>query len=111
MSAHIYIDSSPIHGTGVFAARSFKKGDVVGRYASRRTKLKADDNPFVIEVYDEDEVLVEHRIGTNEFRYINHSTTPNVQMHDHTLQFVALKDIAEDEELTWFYGEEFEAEI
>ena len=111
MSALIYLSNSGIHGQGVFAARSFKKGEVVGRYASRRTKLTAEDNPFVIEVYDEENVLVEHRIGTNEFRFINHSTTPNVEMNDHTLEFRTIKDIPQDEELTWFYGEEFEADL
>lgn len=111
MSAHIYLSTSNIHGKGVFAARPFKKGEVVGVYQSRKTKLKAEDNPFVIEVYDEEGVLVQHRIGTNEFRFVNHSTNPNLEMNDHTLQFYAVKDIAKDEELTWHYGEEFEAEI
>ena len=110
MGRRIYLSTSDIHGRGVFAAKTFEAGDSVGHYQSRKTKLKAEDNPFVIEVYDEAGVLVEHRIGTNEFRYINHSTNPNLEMGD-DLEFIAARDIALDEELTWFYGEEFEQEM
>lgn len=110
MGRRIYLSTSPIHGRGVFAARKFEKGEVVGHYRSRKTKLTAEDNPYVIEVYDDDGVLVEHRIGINEFRYINHSSSPNLEMNDE-LEFVAVKVIARDEELTWYYGEEFEQDM
>lgn len=110
MGRRIYLSTSSIHGRGVFAARDFQQGEVVGRYSSRKTKLTAFDNPYVIEVYDDDGVLLEHRIGTNDFRFINHSTTPNLEMGD-DLVFIAARDIAKDEELTWFYGEEFEQDM
>jgi len=106
----IRVRTSEIHGRGVFAAKPFKVGEVVGHYRSRKTKLTAEENPYVIEVYDEEDVLVEYRLGTNEFRFINHSSSPNLEMGD-DLEFIALKDIAQGEELTWFYGEEFEAEM
>jgi len=110
MGRHIYLSTSGIHGKGLFAARSFTKGEVVGHYRSRKTKLTAVDNPYVIEIYDEAGVLLEHRIGTNDFRFINHSSTPNLEMGD-DLEFIAVKDITRGDELTWFYGEEFEAEM
>ena len=111
MGVPIYVGESPIHGRGVFAARAFKAGDVVGRYRSRKTKLGAEDNPYVIEIYDDEGALLEHRIGTNEFRFINHSTNPNLDLQDDDLKFVAVRDIGADEELTWHYGEEFEAVV
>lgn len=105
----IQVRKSPIHGRGLFAAQPFKTGEVVGHYRSRKTRQTAEENPYVIEVYDDEDNLVEHRIGLNEFRYINHSTDPNLEMHDDDLKFVAVKDIEEGDELTWFYGPEFEA--
>ena len=33
----IEVRSSPIHGLGVFARRTFRKGEWIGRYLARRT--------------------------------------------------------------------------
>lgn len=106
---NVYLAKSSVHGKGVFAARDIWKGEVIGEYESRPTRVKAEHNPYVIEVYDGDEFL-EYRMGINEFKYINHSSEPNVEMGD-DLVFVALRDIKQDEELLWFYGEEFEADL
>ena len=106
--SNIYVATSPLHGKGVFAARAIKKGETVGRYATRKTKLTAEENTYVVEVYDDDGELLEHRIGTNDFKYINHSTKPNIDMVGDELKMVALRKIKQDEELTWYYGEEFE---
>lgn len=108
MPKAIYVDSSTVHGKGIFAARPIKKGEVIGHYKTRKTKLTAEENPYVVEIYDDEGNLSGHRLGTNDFKYINHSTTPNTDMVGDELQMVALRDIDEDEELTWYYGPEFE---
>ena len=54
MPKPIYVASSSVHGKGVFASRDIKKGEVLGRYETRKTKLTAEENPFVVEMYDED---------------------------------------------------------
>jgi SET domain-containing protein len=110
MARKVYVARSGIHGKGVFAGKSFVKGERVGYYRGYSTKVTSEENPFVIEMYDEDEVLTGYRMGTNQFRFVNHSADPNLDMDD-DLVFWAVKDIAKDEELTWFYGPEFEADM
>ena len=108
MPKNIYVASSPVHGKGVFAARVIKEGEVLGRYVTRKTTLTAEENIFVVEIYDEDGELFEHRLGINDWKYINHSTRPNIDMVGDELKMVALHSIEKDEELTWYYGAEFE---
>jgi len=111
MPKAIYVATSSVHGKGVFAARPLKKGEMVGRYETRKTKLTAEENPYVVEIYDDKGNLSEHRIGINDFKYINHSTKANTDMVGDDLQMIALRDIDEDEELTWYYGDEFDADF
>ena len=105
-----YVARSSIHGKGVFAARDIKKGEVVGHYASRATKIPATRNRYVLEVYDDDGEFLEFRLGTNDFKYVNHSSSPNLEMWDDDLKMVATRNIRRDEELFWYYGDEFEEE-
>lgn len=104
----VYVATSSLHGKGVFATRKIKEGEIVGYYNARKTRLTSEENPYVIEVYDDNEQFVEYRLGTNEFRYINHSTEPNIDMRDDDFKMVALHDIVKNEELTWYYGSDFE---
>jgi SET domain-containing protein len=107
----IYVANSSVHGSGVFAGEFIPCGTVVGKYLSRRVSLK-NEHPHVLIIYDEDTgEELERRIGTNQFRYVNHSIRPNLEMLDDTLEFVATRHIAPNEELTWYYGEEFEADM
>lgn len=106
----VYLGKSPVHGKGVFAVRDIWKGEVVGRYESRPTTVSSERNRYVLELYDEDGKFLEYRLGINEFKYINHSSDPNVEMGDE-LEFIALRDIKQDEELLWYYGDEFEADL
>ena len=109
--AKIYIARSSVHGKGVFAAEFIPAGTVIGRYRSRKVALTTE-HPHVLIVYDPDTGQeLERRLGTNEFRYVNHSTTPNLEMVDDTLEFIANRHIAKGEELTWYYGDEFQEDI
>lgn len=106
-----YISTSSVHGKGVFAGEFIPAGTVVGKYKSRLVSSDTD-HPHVLVVYDEDTgEELEWHLGTNKFRYVNHSSRPNLEMVDETLEFVALRHIAAHEELTWYYGDEFEQDV
>ena len=106
-----YVRKSAVHGKGVFAAEFIPAGTVVGKYRSRKVGAGVE-HPHVLIVYDEDTgEELERRLGTNEFRYLNHSVAPNLEIIDETLEFVASRHISADEELTWYYGDEFDDDI
>lgn len=107
----IYVSQSSVHGSGVFAGEFIPAGSVVGKYTSRRVSLR-NEHPHTLIIYDHDTgEEIERRVGTNKFRYVNHSTAPNLDMIEETLEFVATRHIASHEELTWYYGDEFEADM
>lgn len=109
MGAKVYVSNSGIHGKGLFARHSFEPGEFVGHYSSRPTKLAADDHPHVMELYDE-AGLASCVIGIGNFRFVNHSSSPNLEFEDETLEFRAVRHISPGDELTWYYGDEFEAD-
>ena len=104
------VRKSDLHGKGVFAAQFISQGTIIGKYTSRRVSKKVD-SPYVIYIYNEVGVEIERRLGTGKLRYVNHSSDPNLTMDDDTLEFIAIKDIDDGEELTWFYGDEYEADL
>ena len=92
--------ASPIHGTGVFAARDIPSGSLIGVYEGDPT---VDDGTHVLWV-EADEGW-EGINGTGPLRYLNHSRTPNVEFDGPSLY--ALCDIPAGEELLFDYGEEW----
>ncbi len=91
---NVYVAKSPIHGKGLFAARHIPAGELLGMVSGDWTTT---DGPYVLWVD-------EHRgfkVRCN-FRYINHSPTPNACYYD-TLEVCALRDIAPGEEITHDY--------
>ncbi len=91
---NVYVAKSPIHGKGLFAARHIPAGELLGTVSGDWTTT---DGPYVLWVD-------EHRgfkVRCN-FRYINHSPTPNACYYD-TLEVCALRDIAQGEEITHDY--------
>ncbi len=103
-----YVAESPIHGNGLFAAAPIAKDAYVGFYEGDETmengvyvlwvKQGVDDN-------GEDDWLGFD--GTGEMRFLNHSTQPNCEFDGQELYSV--KNIDVDDELTFDYGEWFEA--
>jgi len=85
MAKRIYVNESPIHGKGLFAAKSIKAGVSLGRLHGMLTDK---DGTYVL--------WLDKHTGlelTNEFRFINHDANPN-----------CLRAIKKDEELTHDYG-------
>ena len=96
----VFIGGGKLRGKGVYAARDFKKGEVVVPYTLRLlTKDEYDNLP-------EDEKMFTHFYRSQIFlyqvpeRFVNHSNNPNTYQ-DHTIKAdVALCDIKQGEMIT-----------
>lgn len=95
----IKVAKSNIHGKGLFAEKPIRKNTIIGEVKGRKT---SEDGPHVLWLNDGQGFLVE-----NEMRYINHSAKPNAVYYD-DLTVVALKDIKAGEEITHYYGEDWD---
>lgn len=97
-----YNAPSPIHGTGVFAARRIPRGELIGVYTGVNTKR---DSTYVLWVERTDGKTV-GRLGRSGLRFLNHSSKPNAEFDGDRLY--SRRIIREDEEITFHYGEEWE---
>ena len=104
-----YIKESSVSGYGLYASKSFQKGEVViddNPYISKFYKLKWQEltpnqyNKNWLLPLDEEYCMTMDL--TNKLHYINHSRTPNCDWHIKELLIVANKDIQQDEELLIF---------
>lgn len=104
MTRNIYVSKSSIEGSGVFAKKSFKKGDVVfifkGRVYHRINKEEKDTYANPNSIGFGKNLWID---PTGNFPYINHSCNPNTGIRGR-VTFVALRDIAKDEEITFDYS-------
>lgn len=107
-SPDVYVMHSKIHGRGVFAGQRIAKGTYVGTYSGiDNGKLTRHNERYAIFSYDhETDEEVGWRVGTNDFRFLNHSDDANLWMDEH-FHFYAERAIKKDEELTWYYGDDF----
>ncbi|MFT7668081.1 MAG: SET domain-containing protein [Planctomycetota bacterium] len=98
----VEVKDSNIHGLGLFAVKSFRKGDVIGYY--KGPEVTADqDGDHVLWIYDEDEKREYGIDGQNETRFVNHSQKPTAYFNGEELQ--AMKAIRKGDEVTHNYGE------
>ncbi len=93
----VYVAASSIHGQGLFAKASIKKGAFIGSYEGPRAKR---NGKFVLWVTEEDGETVGWR-GTGLLKFLNHKSKPNAEFDGRDL--FALKRIAADEEITFDY--------
>ena len=93
---------SPIHGKGAFATHPIEAGTHIGAYTGAPTD---EDGTYVLWVEGDDGEY--HGIdGDGVLRWLNHSSTPNVEFDGP--QLYALRAIEVGEELTFHYGEEWD---
>jgi SET domain-containing protein len=107
------VGSSGIHGRGLFARVPIAEGEQIVEYIGEKiskaeslTRCEAE-NPFI---FDLDENWdIDGNVEWNPARFANHSCSPNceVQCLDGRLCMLALRPIAEGEELTYNYGYDF----
>lgn len=93
---NVFVNNSAIHGRGLFAKSFIPEGTHLGTIKGEHTNT------------DGDHVLwLDSKTGFHvqcNFRYINHSDTPNAVYYDN-LEISAIKDIQPGEEITHNYGE------
>ena len=106
---------SVIHGRGVFAAGTIRKGAVILEYRGERTTWETvcdrpdsdPDNPshtFIFELSDGR--VIDAGVRGNAARWINHSCAPNCKSYeddDGRVYIEARRAIAPGEELTYDY--------
>ncbi len=118
------IRRSPIHGTGVFAARDLRKGERIVEYrgeliskeeSERRglalmEKARRDGGASVYIFTLDDEWDLDGDQPDNDARLINHSCDPNCEAwnYDNRLFIEAARDIRKGEELGFNYGFSFD---
>jgi uncharacterized protein len=109
------VRNSPIHGRGVFATRTIRKGSSIIEYRGRRISMEAaddlpdsdPDNPFHTFLFElNDGRVIDAGRGGNAARWINHSCRPNCEPYedDECRVYIAAKrTIREGEELSYDY--------
>lgn len=85
------VRNSPIHGRGVFAARTLRKGENIVEYRGRRISMEAaddlpdsdPDNPFHTFLFElNDGRVIDAGVRGNAARWINHSCNPNCEPYE-----------------------------
>ena len=106
---------SRIHGRGVFAARTIRKGRTILEYRGERTTWEIarerpggePDNPQHTFIFGlEDGTVIDAGVRGNAARWINHSCTPNCDTYEDDAGRVfieARRTIRSGEELTYDY--------
>ena len=110
---------SPIHGRGVFAARTIRKGETIIEYRGKRTSYEDacegpdsdPDNPYHTFLFSlDDGRVIDASVRGNAARWINHSCEPNcepIAFGDH-MWIVAVRAIRPGEELAYDYAIELD---
>lgn len=101
-----YVADSAVHGRGLFARTDIPAGAWIGHYDSVETQ---ENGMHVLWVQGDSKDQWTGFDGTNELRFLNHNSDPNGEMDG--LDLYAIRDIYEDEEITFDYGEEFKADL
>ena len=101
--ADVIVKKSNIHGKGAFAARDFKKGEIVLRWdrSHMLTKKEAENFPKNLKKY------VNYHKGAylvmqSPERFVNHSCNPNTKVKD--FGDIAIRDIKKGEQITSDYA-------
>lgn len=98
----VEVRPSPIHGKGVFATETIRRGERIGRYVGYRTKR---DGRYVLWVTNKKGEWQGYR-GYGRLRFLNHRSTPNAEFRG--IDLYAIRTIRAGEEITFHYGEEWE---
>jgi uncharacterized protein len=99
--SNVVVKKSKIHGKGVFAARDFKKGEVVLRWHPKYLPLSDIDKFSDVEkqyIYVMEDKI---RVMQEPEKFVNHSCDNNTYVLDEC--DVALRDIKAGEEITANY--------
>jgi SET domain-containing protein len=99
LQAVVYVDNSPIHGSGLFAARDIAAGSYIGTFHGPETDT---DGEHVLWVYGHDGCVAPvGRRGENVLRFLNHAAPCNAEFDGFDLY--ALSAIRQGDEITINY--------
>ena len=80
-----------------FAQRTYQPGDVVLGFSAKQ--VMSEPSYLTVQVGIDKHIM----LHPEHLQYINHSCDPNVFFDTHAMQIVALRAIAEGDEMTFFY--------
>ena len=95
----IFVDQSPIHGRGLFAASDLSEGEMIGVYEGPEVE---EDGMYVLWVEDTPGGGWTGYDGGNDLRFMNHADRPNAELDG--LNCYTLMDIPAGTEITIDYG-------
>lgn len=99
----IVIKKSKINKKGSFAARNFKKGEIILRWHPKFLTKPEMDKLSKSQKQDIDKVGKRYILHRSLERFVNHSCTPNTQAKN--LSDIAIRRIKKGEEITTdYYG-------
>ena len=101
MPKNTIIRPSPIHGKGLFALRSFRRGEAIEAIEGEIV-LYESKSRFAIAL-----TMRRWLILTNKVKYVNASSHPNVKFDSRHWRLVATRDIEIGDELTSEYQSVF----
>ena len=102
----IVIKVSKIHGTGAFANRNFKKGEIVIKYHLKPLTKQEFNNLSESEKHFTSFQDGKHWLFPSPERYVNHSCEPNTNPNLKERCDFALRDITKGEEITTDYSKD-----
>ena len=119
LSTLLEVRGSPVHGRGVFATKSIRKGTRIIEYTGKRilwTDVPDDlDDPHTFLFGLDDGIhVIDPAIGGNEARWINHSCQPNceaIEEEDERVFIYALRDLRAGEEIFYDYALEMDEPV
>jgi hypothetical protein len=114
LSPLIEARNSPIHGKGVYALASIKKGTRIVEYlgdrishaeADRRYEMKDDDDGHTFLFIASNRTVIDAGVGGNDARFINHHCDPNCEtvIEDSRVFIDAIRNIKPGDELGYDY--------
>lgn len=106
---------SPVHGSGLFAARTIAKGERIVEYVGERISQKEADRRHALKDAEDGHTflftidartVIDAGVGGNDSRFINHSCAPSCEVYnvDGRLFVEALRVIEKGEELAYDYN-------
>ena len=104
----VYAADSSLHGTGLFARKSISAGEYIGSYHGPKASRNGMYVLWICEFEGDSEKWVGCS-GRNLLRYLNHALECNAEFDG--LDLYAITNIAEDEEITFYYGDEFHEQL
>jgi SET domain-containing protein len=118
-SVFLEVRASRVHGLGVFATKSIRKGTRIIEYTGKRILWNdvpndLDDAHTFLFGLDNGKIVIDPSIGGNEARWINHSCQPNceaIEEEDERVFIYALRDLRPGEELFYDYALEVDEPV